>query len=274
MIADRIKLAEQLQQESKFEEACVVWQEVCLVLPVYTAAYHYLAIAATAIHNEPLANWAKKQQTLFSPQQHEATFNQRLYIHQSILKTEFKPEVIVPPTVAPPALPNLFHPPTQPNLTAQEQILSEFIDTKPLLPPELLDVPKEIEWQEEQAIGYPELSWQTLESAIDKVEVNPKTLSRLHPKMQADLGFDSLDDLISQLEQAPRMKPIVGQIGEDEDENLPEIDLDDMVSETLALIYAKQKQYEEAAEIYEKLMLQEPHKADYYQQKSAEMRKK
>ena len=67
--------------------------------------------------------------------------------------------------------------------------------------------------------------------------------------------IEDLERLINELESA-RIVP------EPELEDLPPPDLDDdiegMVSETLARIYASQKQYREAARVYEQLALQNP----------------
>ena len=81
---------------------------------------------------------------------------------------------------------------------------------------------------------------------------------------------DELDSLIQQLEDAPRIRP-------DPSFEVPEVEIDDeveedMVSETLARIYAAQKQYAEAAIVYEKLAQQKPEEAIEHLQRAAEMR--
>ncbi|GIV61478.1 MAG: hypothetical protein KatS3mg044_0344 [Rhodothermaceae bacterium] len=83
--------------------------------------------------------------------------------------------------------------------------------------------------------------------------------------------FEDLDRLISELEQArivpaPDLEAIPAPELED--------DIDDMVSETLARIYAAQNQYEEAARVYEQLASQEPERATEYLQKATQMRRK
>ncbi|GIV60183.1 hypothetical protein GQ464_002940 [Rhodocaloribacter litoris] len=83
--------------------------------------------------------------------------------------------------------------------------------------------------------------------------------------------FEDLDRLIAELEAA-RIVP-------DPDlENMPppelENEIDDVVSETLARIYAAQNQFEEAARVYEQLASQEPERATEYLQKATEMRRK
>lgn len=81
---------------------------------------------------------------------------------------------------------------------------------------------------------------------------------------------DDLDDLIQQLEEAPRIRPDPAFTGPDVlfDEEIA----DDMVSETLARIYAAQQQYAQAAVVYEKLAQQKPEQAEALRRKAAEMR--
>jgi tetratricopeptide (TPR) repeat protein len=80
---------------------------------------------------------------------------------------------------------------------------------------------------------------------------------------------DDLDALIHQLESA-RIQP------HHDLDDLPEPKLDneieDMVSETLARIYAAQSKYEEAARVYEQLAIQQPDRSITFLQKAAEMR--
>src|SRR5690606_31779782 len=81
---------------------------------------------------------------------------------------------------------------------------------------------------------------------------------------------DELDTLISQLEDAPRIRPDPTFQGPDV--SFDEEIADDMVSETLARIYAAQRQYAEAAVVYEKLAQQRPEQADEIRRRAAEMR--
>ena len=81
---------------------------------------------------------------------------------------------------------------------------------------------------------------------------------------------DDLDVLIQQLEDAPRIRP-------DPDFSGPAVAFDediadDMVSETLARIYAAQGQFAEAAAVYEKLAQQRPGEAEALLEKAAELR--
>lgn len=82
-------------------------------------------------------------------------------------------------------------------------------------------------------------------------------------------GYSDLDRLISELESA-RIVP------RPDLENVPppdlEDDIEDVVSETLARIYASQGQYDEAAHVYELLAEQQPEKADEFADKASEMR--
>lgn len=81
--------------------------------------------------------------------------------------------------------------------------------------------------------------------------------------------FDDLDSLITELESA-RIVP------KPDFESIPspalDDDIEDVVSETLARIYASQKQYEEAARVYEQLAEQQPEQAPSFLEKAAEMR--
>ncbi len=83
---------------------------------------------------------------------------------------------------------------------------------------------------------------------------------------------DELDALIAQLEDAPRIRP-------DPDYRGPEVsldhgDVDDMASETLAKIYVAQRQYVEAAIVYEKLAARQPDQADALLDRAAELRQR
>ncbi len=84
---------------------------------------------------------------------------------------------------------------------------------------------------------------------------------------------DELDALIRQLSDAPRIRPDPNFRAPtpppaEEDDGLD----DDLVSETLARIYAAQRQYAEAAVVYEKLARQRPASASDFLRKAAELR--
>ncbi len=85
----------------------------------------------------------------------------------------------------------------------------------------------------------------------------------------SDATIDDLDRLISELEAA-RIVP------QPDLENIPPVELedeiDDVVTETLARIYASQKKYDEAGRIYEQLAHQQPQEAAKFLQLAAEMR--
>jgi len=89
------------------------------------------------------------------------------------------------------------------------------------------------------------------------------------PEPSGAAGFDDLDRLIGELESA-RIIP-------DPDlDAFPAPDLDveieDVVSETLARIFAAQSQYEEAAQVYDKLAEQQPERAAEFTDKARELR--
>ena len=83
---------------------------------------------------------------------------------------------------------------------------------------------------------------------------------------------DELDALITQLEDAPRIRP-------DPDYRGPEVslddgDVDDVASETLAQIYVAQRQYVQAALVYETLAARQPDQADALLERAAELRQR
>ncbi|NNE69012.1 MAG: hypothetical protein HKN29_01470 [Rhodothermales bacterium] len=89
--------------------------------------------------------------------------------------------------------------------------------------------------------------------------------------LHEDEPYHELDDLIKELETArivpdPQVEPVApGRL---------EPDVEDVVSETLARIYANQKFYEEAARVYEKLAVQHADREDEFKQKASEIRQK
>lgn len=107
-----------------------------------------------------------------------------------------------------------------------------------------------------------------LEATLEAL-FNPFTLPRQSQGIrQEDPTVDDLERLISELEAA-RIVPHPDL----EDIPPPELDdeIDDVVSETLARIYASQKKYDEAARVYEQLAHQQPEDAPKFLQLAAEM---
>ncbi len=85
------------------------------------------------------------------------------------------------------------------------------------------------------------------------------------------LEYQDLDRLIQDLESARIVPdPDIKMIPQQE----LETEIEDVVSETLARIYANQKFYEEASAVYEKLAVQKPDKAEEYLQKARDLRQK
>ncbi len=88
--------------------------------------------------------------------------------------------------------------------------------------------------------------------------------------MDTDSDDIELDRLIGELESA-RIVP-----SPDPDAvPAPDLssDIEDVVSETLARIYATQKQFGEAARVYERLALENPDRAEEFRSKASEMRR-
>lgn len=84
---------------------------------------------------------------------------------------------------------------------------------------------------------------------------------------------DELDSLINELEDAPRIRPDPKFSAPDEEDYSEEL-AEEMVSETLARIYAAQGEFEEAARVYERLATQHPEDADEMLAQAADMRAK
>lgn len=82
---------------------------------------------------------------------------------------------------------------------------------------------------------------------------------------------DELESLIESLSNAPRIRP--DPAFEGPAVSFAEGEADEVLSETLARIYAAQQQYARAALIYEKLAAQRPAQADDLRAKAAEMRR-
>lgn len=81
--------------------------------------------------------------------------------------------------------------------------------------------------------------------------------------------YEDLDRLINELESARIVpRPDLDELPSPDLED----DIEDVVSETLARIYASQGQYDEAARVYELLAGQHPEEADEYMQKASQMR--
>lgn len=83
---------------------------------------------------------------------------------------------------------------------------------------------------------------------------------------------DELDSLIASLEAAPRIRPDPAFSGPPA--GATPAGMDEMVSETLAKIYAAQHQYVEAAVVYEKLAAREPARAEAMLAQAAAMRER
>ncbi|MDA1029165.1 MAG: tetratricopeptide repeat protein [Bacteroidetes bacterium] len=97
------------------------------------------------------------------------------------------------------------------------------------------------------------------------------TERKISPPGAPVLEYQDLDQLIQELEMARIvLDPDVRMIPQGE----LETEIDDVVSETLARIYANQKFHEEAAQVYEKLAIQRPDKAEEFLQKAQELRQK
>ncbi len=82
---------------------------------------------------------------------------------------------------------------------------------------------------------------------------------------------DDLESLIEQLETAPRIRPDPHFV-EPESVEDPQQEDEDVVSETLARIYAAQAQFSEAAVVYDRLAVLRPDRAAEFRRRAEEMR--
>jgi len=186
--------------------------------------------------------------------------------HKTIIA---KPPPLPPKTVLPPQTVAAAETATVANRTSEDKINRqiEYPLSKPLLEIPIVEVNVDFEWAEPQttAPNYPEVSWHTLKETFQYIEP-----PRLSPQTQIDTVFENIDDLIAQLEQAPRIVPnpeaIESKPLEDE-----ETDTEDMVSETLARIFTTQKQFSAAISVYQRLAKLQPLRADYFLKKAAEL---
>jgi tetratricopeptide (TPR) repeat protein len=127
----------------------------------------------------------------------------------------------------------------------------------------------------QQEAGSPELSPEAPPEPVQQPEpVQAQEPAMAEPeKTEHDVvpEFQDLDRLIHELETARIVPdPDIKMIPQGE----LETEIDDVVSETLARIYANQKFFEEAAAVYDKLAIQRPEKASEFARKADEMRQK
>lgn len=98
-----------------------------------------------------------------------------------------------------------------------------------------------------------------------------RALEAADESLREDEPYHELDELIKELETArivpdPKVEPVeAGRLAPD---------VEDVVSETLAKIYANQKFYEEAARVYEKLAVQQKDRKDEFTQKASDIRQR
>ncbi len=100
-------------------------------------------------------------------------------------------------------------------------------------------------------------------------ETDSKTIESTHP-------IHDLDSLISKLSavERKRIKPDFSESDQDKDLGVESEKVDDIVTETLAVIHEKQKNYSDAIETYKKLIRTNPHKEEHFQKQIRRLKKK
>ncbi len=146
------------------------------------------------------------------------------------------------------------------------------------VPPSALDIPRpapepsepeEEASEPEEEASEPEEEASEPEEEASEPEEEP---AAGRPLMKESLmeEVDDLDGLIERLGNAPRLRPDADfdEAGLEEDE----ADEEELVSETLARIYASQGEHEAAARAYEQLAARHPERAADLRAKAAELR--
>ena len=244
--------------EGRPAEAVAVLERLVADFPAYVTAYVLLAKAyeANGRDGEALGAW------------HHAYFlmpGSPLVVRERtrLLRTAPVAPATVPPPPAEAETPEREEheaPPTERAEVEQEAVgaAAESAAAEPEMTEEAPEPATEPEWE-----AGPEVTPEPEDEPVADVT----TESALG---EGALGeVDDLDTLIHQLENAPRIRPDPdfrdeGFEDEDEDEGL--------VSETLARIYATQREYAAAARTYEQLAQLHPDRAAEFTAKASEMR--
>lgn len=197
---------------------------------------------------------------------------------------EAEPEAEEPALPEPPVdEPEAAEPEPVPEPPAPEPVRARVLppEDPPLPPPPAEDLPAdedddwkildEIEEDRAPAAAEPAIAEPVAPPAADAPAPLDDPESEGHVREMAERA-DDLDALIEQLESAGRIRPDPAFEPSAELEPDDDDDADDMVSETLARIYAAQKAYAQAAEVYDRLAEQQPARADDFRRLAGEMR--
>lgn len=239
-----IQDAAELIEQDQPAQAIPLLERLAEALPVYAAAHVFLAQAYEQEERweEALAAWQRAY--FLVPASRTADEGLRRAI-AARARASLPTAPATPPPIAPtPETPTrTARQPTQPAPKAPKRT-SEAEPAQPAPPPKQTPQPQTSEAKKPE----------------------PKTSEK---QGKDRFGTSDLDQLIENLE-AVRILP------RPDIESLPTPSLDDeiedMVSETLARIYASQKQYDEAARVYELLAAQQPERATGFLEKARQMR--
>ena len=249
--------------------------------PVYAAAHvlHATALEAAGRPDDALAAWGRAAVLVpSSPLVHRE--RRRLL------------EGARPPGEAPePAPPDAAPPDAEPDDEAEaydlravdERFLWDDDEDEDAAPPEPADVPPELLPPETPgATDLPTVTPETVGGAgwaVLAEEDGPPADSEggaeadvVPPEATAHPVADELDALISRLEGAPRIRPDPAFDGPAV--SFDDGDVEEMASETLAKIYEAQRQYAQAAAVYETLAARQPERADELLRRADEVRQR
>ena len=146
------------------------------------------------------------------------------------------------------------------------------------------EVPADVAEDATEPVDVPESGWAVFEDVpaapppdpfgipLSAIPDPPAAPPAVAPGAPPPSVADELDSLIASLEQAPRLRPDPAFSGPPV--GAAPAGMDEMVSETLAKIYAAQHQYVEAAVVYEKLAAREPARAEAMLAQAAAMRER
>ena len=278
-----IQNAISLLEQGNYREAIPLLEHITHVMPIYLTAHVLLARAHEAEQQwqQALESWQRAhflmpnspvtkegiQRVLYksSFSSHEAPPPPAESVIETVISSDEKSDTLPVAEVPPPPFqegpPPAAEPKAEPE-TADFPFIPEPQVVEATLP-EVQDSPPPGALSFEPPTPPPAPSWDAEKDVTPDAEEIPELSPGSSPQ------FEDLDRLIDELESASiTPTPDLDSIPAPDLDN----DIDDMVSETLARIYASQQQYDEAARVYDLLAIQQPERASEFWQKASEFR--